>query len=451
MGRIFQFKSFTAVFIASVLFTASCQKDPETTTDPLDQKLEAQLYSASNDQGPEFFRLPDADELDKIPQDSRNPLTHEKIKLGKFLYHETHMALKPKYASGLHSYSCASCHHAEGGFQANRKQGIADGGLGYGNHGEGRVVNPDYHPDSVDFQPIASPTVLNTAYQELMLWNGQFGATGANAGTEDRWTAGTPKEHNHHGYEGLETQAMAGIGVHRMQVEETLFTEANYRQYFDAAFPDIPVGDRYSTLNAALAIAAYERSILANQAPFQKWIRGDKSAMTSAQKRGALLFFGKAQCNNCHTGPALSSMEFYALGMNDLEGADVLGTVDAATKKGRGGFTGVEADNYKFKVPQLYSLKYNPFYGHGSSFTTVEEVIRYKNEAVAENSAVPSHQLAPDFRKLNLTEEEIMDLVVFVRDALDDANLLRYEPAMTPSGYCFPNNDPQSAQDRGCN
>ena len=57
-------------------------------------------------------------------------------------------------------------------------QGIADGGLGYGVRGEGRHPNPVYDTDSLDVQPIRSPSILNAAYQEVQLWNGQFGAHG---------------------------------------------------------------------------------------------------------------------------------------------------------------------------------------------------------------------------------------------------------------------------------
>ncbi|MFB0908316.1 MAG: cytochrome-c peroxidase, partial [Spirosomataceae bacterium] len=57
---------------------------------------------------------------------------------------------------------------------------------------------------------------------------------------------------------------------------------------------------------------------MSNQAPFQQYLRGNNSAMTPIQKEGAKLFFGKANCGSCHNGPSLATMEFYALGMNDL-------------------------------------------------------------------------------------------------------------------------------------
>lgn len=451
LGNITDFGKFHlfGLILFSYLLSA-CQKDIQNDESLLDVELRQTLQAQSQGEGLAFYKLPESDQLSSIPQDPNNKLTPAKVELGKFLFHETHMALKPKYAEGLHSYSCASCHHAGGGFQANARQGLGDGGWGYGNSGETRTANSHYSSDSIDFQPIASPTILNSAYQELMLWNGQFGAGGANKGTESEWKEGTPIAANKLGFQGVETQAIAGLDVHRLQVDTTLITEAHYKPLFDAAFPEQAEGNRCTKINAALAIAAYERTVLANRAPFQKWLRGRSQSMDDQQKRGALLFFGKAQCSNCHSGPALNSMEFHALGMKDLEGPEVIGTVPENVRKGRGGFTKNPDDDYKFKVPQLYSLAQDPFLGHGSSFSSIEELIQYKNNAEKENEQVPDAKLSPDFRRLNLNPEEIADLTAFVEKALNDTELSRYEPMALPSGYCFPNNDPQSAKDRGC-
>jgi len=132
-----------------------------------------------------------------------------------------------------------------------------------------------------------------------------------------------------------------------------------------------------------MAIAAYERTILSNQAPWQDWLRGNTSAMSDSEKRGAIAFFGKAECGSCHNGPALNSMSFHALGMEDLTGADVVNGND--NDLGRGGFTQNPEETDKCKTPQLYNLKDSPFYGHGGNFNSVREVIEYKNNAVPQN------------------------------------------------------------------
>ncbi|HAA22474.1 MAG TPA: cytochrome-c peroxidase, partial [Cytophagales bacterium] len=326
------------VFATSLgLLVWACTPEPQD----LDVLLEERLASTSPSNSASGYLLPDSEDLASIPQDPNNPLTAEKVALGQLLYHETGIAVNPKYASNEGSYSCASCHHAAGGFQAGRVQGIAEGGIGFGSFGEGRDRNPDIPGDSLDVQPIRSPSVLNAAYQEVMLWNGQFGATGLNAGTEASWTEATPKFNNYLGYEGVEIQAIAGLTVHRMGVNEELFQATEYQALFDAAFPDLGEDERISLETMGLAIAAYERTILANQAPFQQWLKGDHTALTESQKYGAMLFFDKAGCYSCHNGPSLANMEFHALGMGDLEAGGTYGPgADDATKDGRGGFTG---------------------------------------------------------------------------------------------------------------
>ena len=440
-GRLF-------VFVIAGLAVLSCNNDNDVRTD-LDSELLVLLENASPDNSADFFILPESDDLQSIPQDEKNALTSHKVNLGQMLFHETALAVAPKYGKGMGTYSCASCHHARAGFQAGRIQGIAEGGLGFGLHGEDREPDPAYDLDSLDVQPIRTPSAMNSAYQEVQLWNGQFGATGMNSGTEASWTPGTPKEVNNLGYEGVETQAIAGLTVHRMDLDSAIAIPG-YKIYFDQVFPEFTDAERYTKECAGLAIAAYERTLLSNRAPFQRWLRGDVRAMDDKSKRGAILFFGEAGCVQCHTGPALNQMAFYALGMADLDGDGVYGSLDNDTKKGRGGFTGDMEDMYKFKVPQLYNLRDVGFYGHGGNFTTIRDVVEYKNAAIAEHPEVPASQLAAAFVPLGLTDTEVEEIAAFLEYGLYDPNLLRYEPGTLLSGLCFPNNDAQSKEDLGC-
>lgn len=443
----------TILGLSAILLLGSCAQETEfieISNEFEDQKLQSKLVALAGDL--DYFILPESDDFTRIPADPKNPLNKDKVLLGKLLFHETGIGTDAKRESGQKTYSCASCHHSEAGFQSGMKQGIGDGGIGFGSKGETRMMSFDYTSDLLDVQPIKSPTVLNVAYQKLMLWNGQFGATDQNIGTEANWTPGTPKEVNNLGFEGVETQAIAGLTVHRMAIDEDFCKEFDYDELFDKAFPEIDKSERYSLVTAGLAIAAYERTLLANDTNFQNWLKGDTSAMTSNEKKGALLFFGKGKCYECHTGPALNSEAFYALGMNDLSGAEIHGpAVDEATKKGRGGFTNKPADNYTFKVPQLYNLADVQFFGHGASFTSVRDVIIYKNNANKENTNVPVSTLSKEFSPLGLTDDEIDLITVFIEKSLADPNLQRYDPASLPTGLCFPNADEVSRQDTGCN
>ncbi|PWJ43349.1 cytochrome-c peroxidase [Sediminitomix flava] len=444
--------SIATCLLLTCMFGCSDDDDGNTTTSSsqLDEQLEEQLMVSSSGAGMSFYILPESDDYNNIPQDPNNPITRAKCDLGQLLFHETALAIVPKKEISRNTYSCASCHHAAAGFQAGRMQGIGEGGLGFGIAGEGRSAHLEYVDSLLDVQPLRSPTAMNGAYQKNMLWNGQFGATGKNIGTEAQWKEGTPIATNKLGFEGLETQAIAGLGVHRLSINDSILDDHNYREMFDAAFPNDPVSDRYSLTNVGLAIACYERTLMANESGFQKWLKGDKTALSDAEKRGALVFFGKGECYSCHNGPALNTMEFTAIGMGDLEGALVRGAEDEKANLGRGGFTGNDADKYKFKVPQLYNLKDSPFYGHGSTFKTIRQVIEYKNKGEVQNANVTEQYLDSRFKPLNLTSDEIDDLVKFCEYALWDDNLKRYEPETIPSGMCFPNNDAQSKSDMNC-
>ena len=436
--------------LSALLVTAGCDGN-EAAADSLDDQLDTVLAQAG---GAETFALPDETDLAAIPQDPLNPLTADKVTLGRLLFHDTALAANAVQAKGMGSYSCASCHHAAAGFQAGIPQGIGDGGSGFGRFGERRQRDTDYEPSELDTQPVRSPSVLNGAFQDVMLWNGQFGGTGTNAGTQARWAPGTPLATNVLGFEGLETQAIAGLTVHRMADGPQAVYEAYpaYRVLFDAAFPERPADARATTETAGLAIAAYERTLLATGAPFQRWLRGDRAAMSSAQKRGAVVFFERASCVTCHSGPSLASTSFHALGMGELLGPGVFSDFNPTDPihLGRAGFTGQDADRFRFKTPQLYNLADHGFFGHGATFNSIREVVAYKNEAVAQSSLVPADRLSPSFVPLQLSADEVDDLVVFLESALYDPELARYAPASVPSGHCFPNNDAQTRADLGC-
>ena len=459
---------------AITLVSSACR--PDAVVDPveldplaaeveadLDVRLKSLLLAASpRGSGLAYFMLPRGNPVGRVPEDPKNRLTRHKIELGKLLFHETALGVDNVDEGHREAFSCASCHFAQAGFQANAPQGIGEGGIGFGVAGEGRMESDHFDSSSPettpDVQAIRSPSAMNSAYQQVMLWNGQFGATGPNRGTEARWVddGGHPLSSNFLGFEGVETQAHAALAVHRMRSIELSRVVAleEYQVLLRKAFGREAGMDR---LHVALAIAAYERSLLSSEAPFQEWLRGREGALTDAEKRGAILFFGEAGCVTCHTGPALNSMTFHALGMADLDEAvdpgrvDLRpfgGTVPATVRLGRGGFTGEAADAFKFKTPQLYNLADSPFYGHGASFGSVREVVAYFNEAVPQKEV--GDQLAELFQPLGLTDAEVGDLTAFLVHGLYDANLGRYVPARLPSGNCTPVNDPLSQTDLGC-
>ena len=141
----------------------------------LDENLEAVLVEASEGNGVSYFLLPESDDFYAIPQDPNNPVTPVKVELGKLLFHETGLLVNPKRPEGRLTASCASCHHAGAGFQAGRRQGIGEGGSGFGVRGERRQKHPDYAADELDVQPIRSPlgderSVPGGAFVERSVW-----------------------------------------------------------------------------------------------------------------------------------------------------------------------------------------------------------------------------------------------------------------------------------------
>lgn len=435
-----------------IITVISCSQDKVYIDTPIDQLLSTTLNKAAKTGSADHFIIPSSTDFSAIPQDAHNPLTEEKVRLGKMLFFETGLALSPSKEAGKKTYSCASCHVPSAGFRPGNAQGIADGGVGFGRNGENRSKIDAYREWELDVQGVRPLSVLNVAYVENTTWNGRFGGTGVNINTSHRWSAEDGTELNEEGLSALETQNIEGLNVHRMEITEEVLDEYGYRTFFDAAFSDFPEEERYSKVTASFAISAYLRTLLTNEAPFQDYLKGDKEALTEQEKKGALLFFGKAKCYHCHRDKNLGANDFYAIGVKDLYETGKAFNTSAADLRnlGRGEFTGKPADNYKFKIPQLYNLGDAPFYFHGSSFTDLREVVDYFNIGIPENLNVPEDQIARQFKPLGMTAAEVDDLTTFLESGLQDPNLDRYVPEEVLSGYCFPNNDVFSKIELGC-
>lgn len=440
------------IAIVGFVFITSCVKDKMPELIELDQELESLIKKSSPTGNTDYYILPNESDLTSIPQDQKNLLTEDRVELGKFLFFETGFAMGAKKESGMGTYSCASCHIPEAGMRPGSFQGIADGGMGFGLNGEDRRRHPDYIESELDVQSARPLSLVNVAFVKNTFWNGQFGGRGVNEGTEEVWDLLEETEFNHLGFEAIETQNFDGIETHRYTINEELIDAYGYRELFDSAYPELEDSLRYSNYAGSLALSAYIRTILANQAPFQNWLKGDISALTADEKRGALLFFGKANCSNCHYEENLGSLEFHALGVKDMDQIPSFNTSSSDRRNfGRGGFTLKEEDNFKFKVPGIYNAGDAPFYFHGASKRSLEDLIDYKNEAISENERVSQSRISEKFLPLGLTDTEKQQLVAFLEGALRDPDLGRYTPGSLPSGFCFPNNDAQSRIDLGCN
>ena len=444
-------KKHVFIIFGIITLVVACTKDRMPTQIELDTQLIQNIEGASPDGSLDYYILPQND-LDAIPQDPKNPLTPAKVELGKLLFYDTGLAMDAFKESGLGTYSCATCHIPEAGFKPGNFQGVADGGIGFGVLGENRLRNTEYEEHELDVQSARPLSMVNVAFVTNTFWNGQFGSRGANVGTENVWDLRHDTELNHRGFEAIETQNFEGLVVHRITINKELLDQLGYTEMFDEVFSDIPEEERYTLETASFAYSAYIRAIISDKAPFQEWLRGNKRALSLDEKKGGILFFGKAQCYQCHFEQNLGSQEFHALGVNDMDQIPSYNTSpDDRRNLGRGGFTLRAEDNYKFKVPGLYNVGDSDFYFHGASKRTMEEVIDYFNLAEKENDRVPQEQMSEKFNPLRLTDEEKYQLTIFLKNGLRDPDLNRYVPSSVPSGLCFPNNDYQSILDLGCN
>ena len=175
---------YKAILPIMAILLVGCQSDDYTNAPTsLDKDLTLLLASRSQDQGLSFFVLPNETDYASIPQDPLNPITSEKVALGQLLVHETAVGGNPKMPGNKYMYACATCHPAASGFSAGIRQGIGEGGIGFGFAGEGRVAMDEstMPRDSIDVQAVKPPTLINVAYQEVALWNGALGAQGINA------------------------------------------------------------------------------------------------------------------------------------------------------------------------------------------------------------------------------------------------------------------------------
>jgi cytochrome c peroxidase len=250
-----------------------------------------------------------------------------------------------------------------------------------------------------------------------------------------------------------------------------------YRQLFGEVFPEVPAGAPIDFFMFGKAIAEFEFTLVFADAPIDRFARGDRNAMTSAEKRGALLFFGKAKCVQCHAVAGRSAVGESSEMFTDF-GEHVIGVPQIGPIFGVGQgnvifdgpgqnedfgleqITGNEADRYKFRTAPLRNLAVAPGFFHNGAFIRLEDAIRhhldvYKSARTYDpvEAGVPADltyrlgPIEPVLQRLDpllqspihLGENEFDDLVSFVRNGLLDErvkaeNLCKLVPDAVPSG-----------------
>ncbi len=284
-----------------------------------------------------------------VPKD--NPLTKEKIELGRLLFFD-------KRLSKDNTIACSTCHIPALAFT------------------DGQLVSAGIKRQLGGRN---TPTTINRGFSKAQSWDGR-------APTLEDQSIGSfvnPIEH--------------GFADHDELVSKISKIEG-YKKLFKYVFGT----DAITKEQVGKAMASFQRTLISGDSPFDKfdW-DGDEEAISESAKRGKKLFFGKAECNLCHFGTNFSDEQFHNIGI----GWDK-GTVDA----GRYQVTKNKKDNGAFKTPTLREISLTAPYMHDGRFATLEEVVEYYDEGGVENPFL-DNQIIP----LNLTESEKRDIVEMLR------------------------------------
>jgi cytochrome c peroxidase len=333
-----------------------------------------------------------------------NPTTPAKVALGRLLFWDPLL-------SGPQDVACATCHHPRDGYAENRDLPIGVTGTGLGRF---RKFAPG---STIPFTKRNSPTVLNIAF--------------SGSDESGRYDPATAPMFWDMRVKSLESQALEPLKALEEMRGETypaddavekvvakLQANAEYRSLFAGAFGgEQPVNAE----NLGRAIAAFERTLLANNSPFDRYMRGDRSAMTEEQVAG-MQRFERVGCIKCHNGPMFSDYKLHVMGVPDNP---ALPASDAG------------ADNtYAFRTPTLRNLEFTFPYGHNGGFRTLSAVVGFYEDARfgrSRNPKVSGEKLDPLLRELGDFDEEDVDLVAFLR-ALSDDSFDRTIPERVPSG-----------------
>lgn len=306
-------------------------------------------------------RMPWAERAVPIPED--NPQTPAKVALGRKLFYDPRL-------SKDNTIACASCHKPEFAF--------SDGGKSVSTGIFGRKGSRN------------APTLTNVGFRRHLFWEGR-----------------SPR---------LELQAVGPLTAHdEMGLEpEELAQKLEGIPEYARAFREV-FGEPPSLRAVTYAIAAFERTLIAYDTPFDRYQAGDDQALSPAALRGMELFFSeKGDCFHCHVGPDFT---------DDEPRNTALYTVYKDIGLARA--TGKDEDVGKFKTPTLRNVALTAPYMHDGSILTLHEAVQHYNRG-----GEPNLNADALIRPLGLTDQEVDDLVAFL-EALTDQGFTT-NPAFLP-------------------
>jgi len=395
-------------------------------------------------------------------------LDNQLVDLGRLLFFDT--------VGGLNNdNNCSGCHSPGNGF--GDSQSIA---IGIDNNG---IVGPDRAGPRNQRR---TPMVINTAFYPNLMWNSRFASLSHDpfdnsAGFQFPLPEGLTLSYQPHllvaqafipPTERVEVAGFAFPGDNsdiRNEVLRRINNVAEYRKRFGKIFPSVRDGGPVTFDMFGLAIAEFEFSLVFADAPIDQFARGQKNGLTDEQKRGALLFFGKARCVECHKVSGSSNEMFsdfsqHVIGVPQI--APAVGNVafDGPAQNEDFGLeqvTGNSLDRYKFRTSPLRNVALQPAFFHNGAFTRLEDAIRHHLDVFASarqynpgaagvdpDLMAPMGPIEPVLTRVDpilattiqLTDDEFQQLVNFVRDGLLDKRatpeaLKKQIPKSVPSGF----------------
>lgn len=283
---------------------------------------------------------------DSIPFPGDNAPGAAREALGKMLFFDPRL-------SASQTVSCGTCHNPGFHWGDGLPRGVGD---------KMKVLNR------------RTPTVLNVAWAAALFWDGRA--------------------------ETLEEQALlpiASADEMNMDMDSLigrLRSVPGYPPLFEAAYP----GEGITPSTLGKALAAYQRTIVSGDAPFDAWVRGDTSAISPQAQLGFRVFTGKAGCDVCHGGWRFTDDSFHDIGL-------------PGTDRGRGAVLDLDVVQFAFKTPTLRNVAERSPYMHDGSVATLEEVV----ELYDRGGQVRRPGLSPEIRPLRLTADEKRALVAYLR------------------------------------
>ena len=282
----------------------------------------------------------------EVPAPKDNPTTPAKVELGRQLFFDVRL-------SGNNRISCASCHEPGRAFT------------------DGRPLSP-----GADGMPLRRNTrsCLNAGFAKSLL------ADGRAASLEEQAL--------------LPIQSPAEMNQPLGSLEKELAEVPGYVRQFKAVF-----GEKPNRQDLARALAAFQRTLVSGPSPFDRFLSGEKEALSADARAGYELFRGEAGCIACHNGPLLSDGKFYRLGISFRD-------------EGRARVTGKKEDRYRFGTPTLRNVAQTGPYMHNGSLKTLDDVVIFYYRGVPRQGR---EGLAPEIESLqDRSFSEIPLLVAFL-------------------------------------